>query len=213
MLAEFLYPGFRLLVFARAPVAGQAKTRLIPAIGPEAAARVQAGLLSRTMQTAVTAALCPVQLWCSPDDTHPAFLDWNTTAGVSLHAQPPGDLGQRMHAALTAALEAADGAVVIGTDCPALDRDYLAGAFEALARGADAVVGPAEDGGYVLLGIRRPMAELFTGIPWGTGEVLSATRARLQQGGANVVELASRWDLDRPADLARAAPWISAPAF
>jgi uncharacterized protein len=131
----------------------------------------------------------------------PAFGRWRDRHRVALVAQPPGDLGARMDAALRAALERGERALLVGTDCPALDLAHLARAADALAH-CDAVVGPAEDGGYVLIGLARPL-DLFTAIEWGTPTVLAATRARLAATGARWHELPTLWDVDGPADLAR----------
>jgi glycosyltransferase A (GT-A) superfamily protein (DUF2064 family) len=93
-------------------------------------------------------------------------------------------------------------AVLVGTDSPLLDAGYLEQALEAL-EARDAVLGPAEDGGYVLLGLRRAAPELFTRIPWGTGQVAAITRERMVSLGWDWVELLELWDVDRPADLKR----------
>jgi hypothetical protein len=93
--------------------------------------------------------------------------------------------------------------VLVGTDCPALTADYLAQAFALLDGGADAVVGPAEDGGYILIGLRRTDKRLFDGVAWGTASVLDETRARLAALGWSWQELETLWDVDRPEDLER----------
>ena len=92
--------------------------------------------------------------------------------------------------------------VLVGTDCPALDGAYVRAALQAL-EDADAVLGPAEDGGHVLLGLRRTATALFSNLPWGTDRVLEITRSRLAMLGWVWVELPTLWDLDRPSDLLR----------
>ncbi len=94
-------------------------------------------------------------------------------------------------------------ALLMGTDCPSLTADDLQESAEVLRRGVDAVIGPAEDGGYVLIGLRRHTPELFTGIPWGTGAVLPRTRERLSGLGWKWHELSEQWDVDRPEDIER----------
>lgn len=198
------HPAARILVFAKAPVAGAVKTRLVPALGPEGAARLHARLVRRTVAQVSACGIAPLELHVAPDGDHPLFRSF-AAAGVTVVEQRGCDLGERMHAALAAALAAAEFAVLIGTDCPALDCAYLARACDALARGHPAVLGPAEDGGYVLIGLRRPAPTLFTGIDWGGPRVLAQTRRRLAELGWEAAELPTLWDLDRPADLQRLA--------
>ncbi len=192
----------RLLVFARAPVPGAVKTRLIPALGPDGAAELHARLLERTLETAHAAACAPVELWCTPDLDHPAFEAAAGRYGVTLRTQPPGDLGQRMQQALAATLADAGRAVLVGCDGPALTPQDLADAFTALDD-HDVVLGPAEDGGYVLIGARRVSPVLFDGIEWGGPRVLRQTRGRLVALGWRWHELRMLWDVDRPDDLDR----------
>jgi rSAM/selenodomain-associated transferase 1 len=194
--------GDRLLVFARAPVPGAVKTRLIPALGADAAADLHARLLARTLETACAANLAPVELWCTPDADHPAFAGAAGRLGVTLRVQPAGDLGHRMRVALESTLADGGRAVLIGCDCPVLSVDDLAGAFSALAD-HDVVLGPAEDGGYVLIGARRVTPVLFDGIDWGGPRVLRQTRGRLVALGWRWHELRTLWDVDRPEDVVR----------
>ena len=193
----------RLLVFARAPVPGAVKTRLIPALGATGAAELYARLLERTLTTACTATVAPVDLWCAPDSGDPAFAAAKARWGVILHEQTQGDLGERMHQALGAALEGGQGAaVLVGCDCPALTATDLDAAFAALDD-HDVVLGPAEDGGYTLIGVRRLSPVLFEGIEWGSDRVLRQTRSRLVALGWRWHELPMLWDVDRPEDLKR----------
>ncbi len=186
-------------VLAKAPVAGFAKTRLIPVLGTVRAARLQALLTERAVETARASGVGPVTVWTTPDETHPAFQALRTR-GVALARQPDGDLGARM----LAALKAADGpALVIGTDCPAMMPAHLRMAAEALRSGADAVVLPAEDGGYVLIGLRKPLPALFAGMEWGTGEVMAETQRRMRYHRLAWQEPVVLWDVDVPEDLPR----------
>ena len=194
----YRYPDAIVQIFARAPVPGVVKTRLIPALGADGAAALQTKLLQRTLAMATQSELAPVQLWCAPDCDHAAFPD---CPGVSRYVQQGADLGERMHHALIAGLETARRVILIGTDCPGLDGGYLCQAIERLAA-HDVVLGPAEDGGYVLIGWRRPV-DLFTGVDWGSERVLDQTRARLRAAGASWHELPVLWDVDRPADVSR----------
>jgi rSAM/selenodomain-associated transferase 1 len=193
-------PRIDVAIMARAPVPGLAKTRLIPALGAAGAARLQSWLLQRTVAMALAADVGPVSLWCAGDPAHPDFAAYAQLGQVSLRVQPEGDLGWRMLAAIRAA---SAGVLVIGTDCPALTPLHLHEAAAALA-GNDAVVTPAEDGGYVLIGMRIPAPELFTRIDWGSENVMAQTRLRLRELGWVWHEPATLWDVDRPADLERA---------
>jgi rSAM/selenodomain-associated transferase 1 len=192
----------RIAVFARAPVAGQAKTRLAPLLGAEGAAMLQADLVLRTLATATASAVGPVELWCSPDASHPFFARCAAELGVRLREQRGRDLGERMSAAFDAALGENAALVVIGSDCPALTPAVLREAAQAL-EAHDAVIAPAEDGGYVLVGLSRPDPGLFTGVAWGGSTVMAETRARLARGGRQWKELGTFWDIDRPEDYAR----------
>ncbi|HUX26362.1 MAG TPA: TIGR04282 family arsenosugar biosynthesis glycosyltransferase [Burkholderiales bacterium] len=194
----------RVMIFAKAPTPGQVKTRLIPALGGSGAAELQRRLIERTLRTAAAARLGAPELWCAPGPDDPFFASCADKHGVRLQPQGAGDLGIRMARALDSALESDSPALLIGCDCPALTPDYLCEAAAALAAGNDAVFGPAEDGGYVLVGVaRRLSAHLFEDIAWGTATVMQETRARLARGNWRWRELALLWDLDRPEDLPR----------
>lgn len=185
-------------ILTKAPIPGNAKTRLIPAIGAHAAAILQERLTERAVATALTADLGPVTLWCAPDVTHPSFLGLVSQWRVTLKRQPEGDLGARMLAAM-----AAGPTLVIGSDCPALTDLHLREAANALREGADVVLIPAEDGGYVLIGTRTAQPALFADIRWGTDTVLAETRARIIDLRLVLAELPPLWDVDTENDLAR----------
>lgn len=193
-------------VFARAPLAGAAKTRLIPSLGAAGAARLQRRLSLHALAVAQRAALGRVTLWGAPDDRHRFFRAVQRCGDLDLRSQSGADLGERM----AAAFAAQDGPLLlIGSDCPALRPAHLVAAARALLDepqgDRDAVFIPAEDGGYVLVGLRRPQPGLFTGIAWGSERVMGQTRQRLCRLGLRWAELPELWDVDRPADLARLA--------
>jgi rSAM/selenodomain-associated transferase 1 len=190
----------KVVVFAKAPVAGQVKSRLAGALGPDGAAELHRRLVRRTLKTARDAQVGPVELSCAPDIRHGFFADCAAEFGVSLAAQGDGDLGARM----SRAFERDAPAVLIGCDCPARTADDLIAAARALAS-ADAVVTPAEDGGYVLIGLRAAAPGLFAGIEWGASEVMARTRERAASLGLALHELPASWDVDRAADLDRVA--------
>ncbi|HEU0282595.1 MAG TPA: TIGR04283 family arsenosugar biosynthesis glycosyltransferase [Gallionella sp.] len=197
------FPDARLMIFAKAPVAGAAKTRLAPVLDEQGAADLHARLTERILHAAVSAKLAPVEIWCSPDCDHPFFQ--KADGAVQRRTQHGHDLGERMANAFDAALGRHPYAVLVGTDCPALTGNYLARALAALDGGADAVVGPAEDGGYILLGLRHTDRRLFDGVEWGSARVLDETRERLAALGWRWRELETLWDVDRPEDLERLA--------
>jgi hypothetical protein len=194
----------RVMIFAKTPTPGQVKTRLIPDLGESGAAQLQRQLIERTLRVAASAGLGAPELWCAPDPGDPFFAVCAKRYGIGLRVQGEGDLGMRMQRALEFALAAGSPGLLIGCDCPALTPAYLRDAAAALAGGNDAVFGPAEDGGYVLIGLaRNHSAQLFQDIAWGTGSVMQETRARLARGNWRWHELALLWDLDRPQDLRR----------
>jgi rSAM/selenodomain-associated transferase 1 len=194
-----MMPACTLIVFAKAPQPGRVKTRLAAAIGAQGAARLAARMLDDTLRRAGTARVGPVELCCTPDQTHPQFQA-AAVHGVRLTRQGDGDLGRRMQRALERALLETQQALLIGTDAPALGPDVLRQAAAALAT-HDAVCVPAHDGGYVLIGLRRPCPELFADIDWGSERVMQQTRARAAAAGLSLLELAPLQDIDQPEDL------------
>jgi rSAM/selenodomain-associated transferase 1 len=187
----------RVLVFARAPVPGQVKRRLIPFLGGRAATALYRRIAEHCLRTAADSFPAGAELWCTPDARHAFFLACRGRYRVRLRVQQGADLGARMRDALGRRLPA----LVMGSDCPSLTGADLRAAWTALREGADAVLGPARDGGYVLLGLSRPAPGLFRSMPWGTDGVLEETRARLRRAGFVWHELPLRWDVDRPEDL------------
>lgn len=198
-----------LIIFAKAPVAGYAKTRLAPALGAVAAARLASQMLEHALGGALASAVGPVELCCSPDVTHAQFQLAADISGVVLTQQGGGDLGQRMQLAFARALARYRRVVLIGTDAPALDAAVLRQAAKALHR-HDAVFAPASDGGYVLVGLSRPAPALFDGIDWSTAKVMAQTRARANALGLTLCELPTLHDVDEPQDLVHVpAGWLA----
>lgn len=189
-------------IFAKAPVAGLAKTRLIPWIGAEEAASLQQHLIGRAVAIAVAAEIGSVSLWCAPDCNHSAFPALARTFPIVLFGQAGGDLGKRMHVAFEALTPSAP-LVLIGVDCPPLTPDHLRLCADRLRLGDDAVFLPTEDGGYALIGLHRPERHLFEGIAWGGATVMEVTRQRLTECSMVWSEPDMLWDLDRPEDLQR----------
>ncbi|MXO89176.1 DUF2064 domain-containing protein [Altererythrobacter aestuarii] len=178
-------------LFAKYPAAGAAKTRLIPALGPEGAAQVHRLLVERTIATIRHSGL-PFAVYFSgaPREDFAAWLGDD----VALVEQGEGDLGDRL-------TRVAAPAILLGADIPGLTPRHLQQAASALDR-SDAVVGPAQDGGYYLLGFRQRLPFLFTDMEWGTASVLDHTLARLKAQNIAFTLLDMLADCDRPADLA-----------
>lgn len=191
----------KLIIFAKAPIPGSVKTRLQPTVSQEDAATLQIYFIQQTLALASTLKTVDIELWCTPDDSHPVFQQCARQFDITIKQQRGNDLGERMASAFQEALANYQQVVIIGTDCPELTPTYLLDAFSRLKRGATAVIGPANDGGYVLLGLRRYAPSLFTNINWGSNQVLFETRQKLQQLGWKWVELNTLRDIDTPVDL------------
>lgn len=193
----------QIAIFAKAPVPGYAKTRLIPLLGPVGAADLHALLVRRTIRTALSSSLQPLSLWCAPDRTHHLFGSLSDEFSIDTHTQCGDSLGARMlHAFET--LTPFGPTMVIGTDCACLTADDLRRCATALRNGSNAVFIPAEDGGYALVGLHEPASKLFSDIPWGTSEVMVKTRERLVELGLGAFEARQLWDIDTPEDYRRA---------
>lgn len=186
------------VVLAKAPLPGLAKTRLAQTVGNEEAAALAHRLLTHTLATArdsgLTASLCG-----SPAG-HPLLVELAEQAGLALTAQADGDLGQRLDAAIAQALQANDAVLVIGSDCPGLTVQHLQEAARELAS-HDAVFYPALDGGYTLIGLRKISEGLFKDMPWSTSEVMPETLRRMAALGWRVWSGEPLADIDTAADL------------
>ena len=201
------------VVFARDPVPGETKTRLVPALGPDSAADLyRCFLRDRLEQIAAIDGIRRVVAF-TPDD---ADLTGLAPPGFEFVPQGGGDLTDRLIRAAQAAHTDGGGPVVLmDSDSPTLPPAYVREALRSLGGdyAADCVVGPAEDGGYYLIGLTRPEPELFQGIPWSTSGVLSATLAKAKEAGLSVRVLPSWWDVDEPADLDRLRASLHAAAW
>ncbi|MBV2107986.1 MAG: TIGR04282 family arsenosugar biosynthesis glycosyltransferase [Candidatus Thiodiazotropha sp. (ex Ctena orbiculata)] len=191
------------LIFAKAPIEGLVKTRLIPVIGEEAVTRLYNRLLVRVVDWICTQTPYAVELWVTPDREHPIWPRLAAQYDLSIQLQRGTDLGERMGSAAALALARHRHVALLGVDCPVLAAHHLHQAFDWLSDGDDAVLGPAEDGGYVLLGLNRYHRRLFEGHNWGGGDVAASTREALSALGWRWRELPELWDLDRPQDLQR----------
>lgn len=190
-------------IFAKAPIEGFAKTRLIPRLGAKGAANLQWTLIERTISVARAAEIGPIFLWCSPSKRETAFASLSERYDIPLFDQIEGDLGDRMHHALRVTC-ATTPTLLIGTDCAVLTAEHLVACAERLRSGTNAVFIPVEDGGYMLVGLKRPAPELFRSMPWGTSRVMLETRKRAEACGILMAELPPLWDIDVPEDYERA---------
>ncbi len=190
------------MVFAKAPVPGRVNTRLVPFVSAEQAAQLQAELIHDRLRECTSSALCDVQLWCSPNTRHTCFVECNSCYSLSLRQQQGADLGERMAFGQQQALQRYRKAIIIGTDAPALKADAIEQAIVALDRN-EVVITPAEDGGYVLIGVNGWIPGLLVDVEWGMGQVLSQTIRNADRLGLRYELLSECWDIDRPDDLVR----------
>ncbi|MEE9398237.1 MAG: TIGR04282 family arsenosugar biosynthesis glycosyltransferase, partial [Methylococcales bacterium] len=182
----FRYPESRILVFCKAPVPGQVKTRLSPSLSPRQCADMHIWLSRRILGELSVQDIAPLQLWCSPDTQHAFFADCVNSFSVTLHQQEGEDLGVRMHSGIASVLKQCRSAVLIGCDSPSLSADDIKEAFTMLDRGKDLVLAPAEDGGYVLVGLTKPQPRLFSDMLWGNTTVMIETRLRAEKLGLDL---------------------------
>ncbi|MBI1905439.1 MAG: TIGR04282 family arsenosugar biosynthesis glycosyltransferase [Rhodocyclales bacterium] len=190
----------RIIVFAKAPLPGLAKTRLIPALGAEGAARLASAMLHATLTAALESGVGPVELCATPAVTDPA---WRTTvipADVECSDQGNGDLGARMQRAAARGIARGTPVLLSGTDCAEMSTQLLRDAAHAL-RQTGSFIHPTADGGYALLGLTRSDAALFERIAWSTSVVASVTMTRIRELGWPLHVGSVLHDIDEAADL------------
>lgn len=190
----------RIVIMAKAPRAGLAKSRLIPVLGAEGAAQLATRMLDHTLNTAVEANIGPVELCRTPFED-PAWEAITLPQNVTVSNQGEGDLGDRMARVSERVISAGESLILIGTDCPFIDAARLRRIAEALQH-ADAVMNASADGGYVALGLNRHDARIFADIDWGTDSVAYRTLWRMSGLGWSVRMLPMLRDIDEPDDLA-----------
>ncbi|WP_279245919.1 TIGR04282 family arsenosugar biosynthesis glycosyltransferase [Candidatus Litorirhabdus singularis] len=189
-----------LIQFARVPIAGQVKTRLIPALGAHLAADLHCSMVLRTLGTLGSSGLGPVQLWLTGDDAGGWLSQIDPGAVLKTREQVGSNLGERMEAAFAHGLLDYEKVVLVGSDAPAITQDYLQQAAAALDN-TDVVFGPAIDGGYVLLGMRRACAGWLQGVSWGTSVVLEQSQSAAGCYGLTHASLEALPDIDVAEDL------------
>lgn len=190
----------RIVIFAKAPLPGFAKTRLIPRLGARGAAQLAHKMLCHTLQQAVRAKLGAVELCVTPDSDDVFWQKFALPPQVLLTSQGPGDLGERLARMARRAISAGDSVLLIGTDCPGLDAERLRAAAGVLEN-EDAVLYPTRDGGYALLGLNRFYPALFAGVAWSTEQVAAQTRQRLRECNMGFQCLETLSDIDEAEDL------------
>jgi rSAM/selenodomain-associated transferase 1 len=202
-MKPYRYKDCVILIFCKAPVPGQVKTRLSPYLTSVQAAQIHIELSLKTIRLATKSPLCAVQLYCAPTIEHPFFVATASDYPLLLCQQQGHNLGERMHHAFVAALSTYRHALLMGCDCPSLTATDLQVACTALREGHDVVLAPAEDGGYVLIGLNQAQPALFKDIDWGTASVFAQTQQRIRQQHLNCHLLPEQWDVDLPEDLQR----------
>ena len=192
-----------LIIFTRYPIPGKAKTRLIPALGAEGAANLHARMSEYTLAQAREFCcddFSSIEVHYADESIDSLMADW-LGDDLVYHSQGTGDLGNRMARSIDLTFQSGHNQVIIiGTDCPRLDAGLIKSAFEQLLN-CDLILGPAIDGGYYLIGLRRFIPELFVGINWSTEQVLAQTVEIANRLGLSIVYLPWLTDVDRPEDL------------
>ena len=191
----------RIVMFAKAPIPGEVKTRLIPVLGPAGAAQLARQMLEHTMAEAVDAGIGVPELCAEPDPTSEVWRPF-LSRDVRLASQGGGDLGERLARAAQRVISAGENILLIGTDCPGLTALHMRSAASDL-RTSDAIIHPAIDGGYVLLGLRRFHPTIFENMPWSTKDVGRMTRDRIAALGWTLEIGETLADIDEPDDLRR----------
>lgn len=199
-----------LIQFAKWPVPGQVKTRIAKAVGDEKALAIHCELTRTVLSNLRAFSDADLQLWFgripASNSAEYAYGEklWEMCKGldVAIHEQYGADLGERMYHALASGLQNYSKVIIVGSDCPTVDSAYLNLAIEALDH-SDIVLGPSDDGGYVLIGCGRILPSVFDQTEWGTERVLETTRTRAEQAGLTVSCLPLTWDVDEVGDWER----------
>jgi rSAM/selenodomain-associated transferase 1 len=218
MNTSLIFPQYRLAVMSKSPALGRVKTRMQPQLSKEESVQLHTTLTQYCIQQWRALGLCHIDLWVGGDVSlfqHKILSPLSEEIKQTVvWQQPEGDLGERMSVAVANTLnDGVDGVILVGTDCPFIDGEYIQSAIQHLNDGHDVVMGPANDGGYVLFGMKRHHASLFEGISWGTQTVFSSTMKKIQQQKLRCYVLPPLNDVDHYDDLAALAalsPQVSA---
>ncbi len=202
MVSDYHYPQYRLLVFSKAPQLGKVKTRMQPVLTCEESMKLHIQLSRYCIQQWQDARLCPIDIWVAGD-----LLTYQQQVvddeRLNFYAQAGRDLGERLQYAAHTTLRRSSvaGILLVGTDCPFIDTNYLQKALLAMKQNNDGVIAPATDGGYVLLGMKAYHSALFDNIQWGGEKVYTQTLTNIHGLSLTYSELESLPDIDRPEDL------------
>lgn len=200
-MIEYSFPNYKIIQFAKAPLLGHVKTRMQPALSLQGSVDLHRSLTQHTVNTIAQAHVCPHELWVDSNLDHIFFRDLVAQSACKLKKQEAGDLGVKMASAVQSSLSSCKGLVLVGSDCPFIDEGYLRKALLSLEAGNEAVIGPANDGGYVLLGLTRYHASMFACVDWGTEKVFQQTARQFEALGIELDVLSVLSDIDEPEDL------------
>jgi len=190
-----------LIIFTKAPIPGQVKTRLCPPLTPDEAATLHGSVVLDILERSETIQGVDRILACAPSQHHPFFQVMKGRQTISLWEQVEENLGRRMDQALQSAFTTGySSAILVGTDLPTLSLPILQQAYQELVH-CDVVLGPTLDGGYYLIGLNQPAPDLFIDIPWSTKNVLNLTQQKARALGLSVTLLPQQRDLDTVEDL------------
>lgn len=189
----------QLILFVRSPEPGKCKTRLIPLLGRTATTELYKKLVKHSLKQLSSLHNIDIALYVYPDTEHEFIQELRKTFDISILPQAGADLGERMHNAVNESLKHYQQCVLIGSDCPEIDANYIDSAFSAL-KNNDLVFGPASDGGYVLIGNSSLTPEVFRNIAWSTDQVLQQSLHISHTMGYRHQLLKTLWDIDNPDD-------------
>lgn len=204
---SYLFPNTRIIVFTKPPIPGKCKTRLIPHLGEEGAAKLQETLITKIINDLDLYQLCPVEIWQSETTDYFSQFILKYNKNIDIHTQTGVDLGVRMSNAFKDSLKRSSKILIIGSDCIEYSKEYLTSAIQSL-KNHDVVLGPAYDGGYVLIGATSHYPGIFENICWGTNKVLSETVIKLRQYKISYTQLNPLHDIDTPADLVNIGEFV-----
>ena len=204
---KYTFPEARILIFTKAPVPGKCKTRLIPCLGEEGAAKLQERLINKIINDLDDFQLCPFEIWQSETTNYFTERVLKLKNNIEIHTQSGNNLGQRMSNALNDGLKRSTKLIIIGSDCIDYSKHYLTTALLALSK-QQIVIGPAYDGGYVLIGATSFYPDIFKDICWGTEYVFEQTIQKLTLLGLEFTQLNRLHDIDTPNDLERISCFV-----
>ncbi len=190
----------RIIIFAKAPIEGKVKTRLIGALGAQKAAQLARIMLLHTLKKAIQTQANQIELRAEPEFAHKEWHGIALEDGIITKPQGDGDLGQKMARAAKSALDEGEFPILIGTDCPSLNSQIMNEIIGDLVQN-DCVMIPAFDGGYVLLALRKFDASIFENIEWGTSEVAEKTIGKIHALGFSLMVKEPLADIDNEDDL------------